>query len=77
MLDGDYTTALALQDRLFALHEALFCEPNPTPVKYAASLLGICRAEMRKPLIPISDSGKMRVSAAMASAGLHGAAQTA
>jgi len=76
-LDGDYATALELQDRLFALHEALFCEPSPAPVKYAASLLGLCNPELRGPLVPLSDAGKMRVSAAMAAAGLHGAAQSA
>ena len=41
-LKGDYATALALQDRLMPLHHAMFVETSPGPVKYAASLLGLC-----------------------------------
>src|SRR5690606_31127138 len=37
-LEGDYRKALQLQDRLMPLHDALFVESNPGPVKYAASL---------------------------------------
>ena len=36
------TAARELQDRLMPLHDAMFCEPSPAPVKYAASLLGHC-----------------------------------
>ncbi len=46
-LRGDFKAALALQDRLMPLHDAMFCETNPGPVKYAASRLGLCTAEMR------------------------------
>lgn len=76
-LNGDYARALALQDRLTALHDVLFCEPSPAPVKYAASLLGLCSPELRLPLSPLSDAGKARVSEAMAEAGLHPAGQSA
>src|SRR5271166_263580 len=41
-LAGDYSKALALHDRLMPLHEALFVETNPGPVKYAVSRLGLC-----------------------------------
>ncbi len=69
-LKGDYKTALALQDRLMPLHDALFCEANPGPVKYAASRLGLCEPDMRMPMVPISDASKKIVDAALASVGL-------
>ena len=57
-LAGDFKTALALQDRLMPLHDALFCESNPGPVKYAASRLGLCEPETRLPLAPISEASQ-------------------
>lgn len=52
------------------LHDALFVETSPAPVKYAASLLGKCTAEVRLPLVEIFEATKQRVKAAMQSAGL-------
>ena len=69
-LAGDYKTALALQDRLMPLHDAMFCEANPGPVKYAASRLGLCEAEVRLPLVPISQASQRTVDAALVRAGL-------
>jgi 4-hydroxy-tetrahydrodipicolinate synthase len=69
-LAGDFKTALALQDRLMPLHDALFCESNPGPVKYAASRLGLCEPETRLPLAPISEASRKIVDAALATAGL-------
>jgi 4-hydroxy-tetrahydrodipicolinate synthase len=69
-LAGDYKTALALQDRLMPLHDAMFCESNPGPVKYAASRLGLCEAEARLPLVPISQASQRTVDAALVRAGL-------
>ncbi|MFQ5764998.1 MAG: 4-hydroxy-tetrahydrodipicolinate synthase [Rhodospirillales bacterium] len=68
--DGDLTTVMDMQDRLMPLHLAMFCETSPGPVKYAASLLGKCEAEIRLPLAEISDTSKKRVKDAMVSAGL-------
>lgn len=70
---GDFARARDLQDRLLPLHEALFCEASPAPVKYAASLLGICQAEVRLPIIPVSDQAKEIIESAMKHAGLLGA----
>ncbi len=53
---GDFAKALMLQDRLMPLHEALFVESNPVPVKYAAERLGLCRSEVRLPLSPLSEA---------------------
>lgn len=68
--DGDLETCFALRDRLMPLHQALFCETSPGPVKYAASLLGKAGAETRLPLVPVAEDTKTRVRAAMVSAGL-------
>ena len=69
-LAGDFAKALSLQDRLMPLHDALFIETNPGPVKYAASLLGLCSAEVRLPLAPVAESTKQTIEAAMIGAGL-------
>ena len=67
---GDITTAQAIHKRLSPVHEAMFCEASPGPVKYAASLLGVCAAETRLPLCEIADSSKSQVKDALVSAGL-------
>jgi 4-hydroxy-tetrahydrodipicolinate synthase len=69
-LAGDYRLALELHDRLMPLHEALFVETNPGPVKYAASLLGLCKPASRLPLAPVSEQTKAIVAAALEKAGL-------
>ena len=70
MAKGDYAKALKLQDQLMPLHDALFVETNPGPVKYATSLLGFGSPECRLPMAPISDASKKAVDAAMISAGV-------
>jgi len=69
-LAGDYARALELQDRLMPLHTALFVEPNPVPVKYAASRLGLCSPEVRLPMVEVGPETAARVDAALDSAGL-------
>ena len=69
-LAGDFAKAVTYQDRLMALHDALFCEASPSPTKYAASLLGVCEPEVRLPIVPMSEKGKETVRSALASAGL-------
>ncbi len=67
---GDYAEALKLQDRLMPLHHAMFVESSPGPVKYAASLLGLCEPEARLPLVPVVESTKKLVREALIHAGL-------
>jgi len=55
---GDVATARSLQLRLMPLIRACFTETNPIPVKYGASLLGLCRDELRLPLTPLVDEGR-------------------
>lgn len=68
--NGDYASALELQDKLTPLHQAMFCESNPIPVKYAASLLGLCEDEIRLPLTTASEVTKKRVEEQMKKIGL-------
>ena len=58
---GDLRGAMAMQDRLLALHEALFVESNPVPVKYAANLLGLAGETCRLPLSPLSEASRATV----------------
>jgi 4-hydroxy-tetrahydrodipicolinate synthase len=64
-LAGNYDRARALQDRLMPLHDAMFCEPSPAPVKYGVSLLGHCTPEVRLPLVEATDAAREKVRAAM------------
>ncbi|GIX18268.1 MAG: 4-hydroxy-tetrahydrodipicolinate synthase [Rhodothalassiaceae bacterium] len=64
---GDYATALALQDRLAPLHEALFLETSPAPVKYALFHLGrIASPAPRLPLVAPREQTRRRIEAALA-----------
>lgn len=69
-LEGDYTAALAIQDKLMPLHTALFVESNPGPAKYGVSLLGRCEEDLRLPLVSISEATKTLMQEAMAIAGI-------
>ena len=44
------------------VHAAMFIESNPSPVKYAASLLGLCNPEVRLPLVQVKDETKKKLS---------------
>lgn len=67
---GDYSTAIAIQDKLAPLHKALFIEPNPGGAKFGLSLLGKCENEQRLPLVPVSPETETAVRDAMVHAGL-------
>jgi 4-hydroxy-tetrahydrodipicolinate synthase len=66
----DVAEAIAIQHRLVPLHDAMFAETNPGPVKYAAHLLGFGAADCRLPLAPVSEATRAQVRAAMADIGL-------
>jgi 4-hydroxy-tetrahydrodipicolinate synthase len=68
--DGRIAEAITLQDKLLPLHDAMFCESSPGPVKYGASLLGFTTPFCRLPLAPISEAAEQRVRGAMADLGL-------
>lgn len=67
---GDYATALDIQDRLMPLHRAVFTEPGLVGVKYAMSRLDLCSEEVRLPLTSLSDDTKKLVDAGLRHAGL-------
>ncbi len=69
-LAGDYAKALTQLDRLMPLHEAVFTEPGLAGAKYGMSLLGLCSAEVRSPLVGLTDTTKDKMRAAMVHAGL-------
>jgi 4-hydroxy-tetrahydrodipicolinate synthase len=68
--DGRLTEAMAIQARLVPLHDSMFAESNPGPVKYAASLLGHTSEHCRLPLAPCAEATKAKVRAAMTEVGL-------
>jgi 4-hydroxy-tetrahydrodipicolinate synthase len=69
--NGDYTAALALQDKLYPLHDALFTDASPGPVKYALSRVrpGFPDA-LRLPMTAANEGSRAAVNAALAHAGL-------
>ena len=67
----------ALRDQLHPLARALFVETSPAPVKYAASLLGICSEEVRLPLVTPTEPTRALVREVVATLGLQGPAATA
>ena len=67
---GDISTAQDINKKLMPLHDALFCETSPGPLKYAASLLGICSAEARLPIVEIEETSKKNIQDALKKTGL-------
>ena len=67
---NDMAEAIKLDKILQPLHSSLFIESNPSPVKYAASLLKMCSPSVRLPLVEIRDETKKKVSDALKSAKL-------
>jgi 4-hydroxy-tetrahydrodipicolinate synthase len=70
MLAGDYAGALAINDLLWPLHDALFSDTSPGPTKYALARLGMMADEVRLPIVPPSEASRAAVDAALAHAGL-------
>ncbi|MEM8794181.1 MAG: 4-hydroxy-tetrahydrodipicolinate synthase [Pseudomonadota bacterium] len=69
-LNGDMAGALAHLDRLAPLHRAIFLEPGLAGAKYALSRLGHMSADVRLPLMKVSDGVASEIDAAMQTAGL-------
>lgn len=72
----DMAKFMALQAQLMPIHKALFVESSPAPVKYAASVLGICSDELRLPLLAASAKARAAVDAALAQSGLIAGAES-
>jgi len=68
--DGHVKDAIALHDKLLPVHEAMFCEASPGPVKYAASRLGICGPTVRLPLVEPTQVSRDHIDVALRASGL-------
>lgn len=64
-LAGDFGTARSIHHRYFDLCRAMFLENNPTAVKTAASMLGLCSGELRLPLTELAETNRHRIAAAL------------
>ena len=71
-LAGNNTKAREINDRLLGLHQHLFCEANPIPVKWAVQQMGLIKSGIRLPLTPLSPACHDRVRDAMRQAGVAG-----
>ncbi|MFW2830857.1 4-hydroxy-tetrahydrodipicolinate synthase [Sphingomonas sp. ID0503] len=69
-LEGRWADALALQDRLFPLHAALFSDASPGPTKYALAVTRDFPDDIRLPMTPASEASRRAVDAALRHAGL-------
>lgn len=67
---GDYSRARKLHDQLYPLHQVMFVETNPIPVKAALALMGKCADEVRLPLWRMSEENLKKLKAAMKRHGL-------
>jgi len=63
--DGNISKAQEINLKLSSLHNALFLESSPGPVKYAASLLELCNEDTRLPLSEIQDDTKKIVKSCL------------
>lgn len=63
--NGEIAKAISLQRKYIDLYKALFIETNPIPIKYAASIMGMCEEEMRLPLVPASKEIKNVIGGAV------------
>ena len=70
-LAGDMAKAHEINERLFPLHQALFTDASPGPIKYAmAKVLGWIGEEVRLPLVTASAESRKAVDAGLAHAGI-------
>ena len=65
---GDLGTANAIQQRLIALHYAMFEAPSPAPAKYILAKLGLCEPNVRLPILPPDSAAQAVIDAAFAAA---------
>lgn len=63
--NSDFRNAMDIQQKLMPLHQALFIEPSPAGVKYAASLLGLCKETCRTPIVELEDKSKATIKKVM------------
>jgi len=64
-LQGEFAVARRLNEELLDIHPWLYCEGNPTGIKAALEILGLCRREVRIPLVPLTDASYQHLRTAM------------
>ena len=69
---GDAATANSINQKIAHLHDQLFMEANPIPVKWALHAMGKIPAGIRLPLTPLSESMRADLTAGLTQAGLLG-----
>jgi 4-hydroxy-tetrahydrodipicolinate synthase len=69
-VEGRVQRAREIHLQLLSLHKHLFCEPSPAPAKWAMSRLGLCRPDVRLPITPLTEPGRVLVDRALRDAGL-------
>jgi len=69
-IEGDTKRARELHLRLLPVHKQLFCEPSPAPAKWAMAQLGLCGAQVRLPIVPLTAAGQAQVGQALRASGL-------
>jgi 4-hydroxy-tetrahydrodipicolinate synthase len=71
LLRGDYIAGRQIHHRLFDLCRAMFLENNPTAVKTAAQMLGLCSGELRLPLTELTEMSRRKLAAALSEWGFE------
>lgn len=69
-MNGEIEKAKEINNRLFPLHNKLFIEPNPVPVKWALAQMGVMPSGIRLPLLPLSEQHHETVRQALKDAGI-------
>jgi 4-hydroxy-tetrahydrodipicolinate synthase len=69
-LRGDFAAAIEINNRLAVLHDKLFVEPNPVPVKWAMQQMGLVEGGLRLPLVALADEYHGTVLAALREGGI-------
>jgi len=69
-MGGDIARAIELNNKLFPLHQKLFVEPNPVPVKWALAEMGKMPGGIRLPLVPLAEQFHETVRAALRESGV-------
>lgn len=59
---GDFAAARAMHNRLLPLMQVNFCESSPGPVKFAMAEMGLCEANYRLPMVPVSEASKAKIN---------------
>ncbi|MBC7514513.1 MAG: 4-hydroxy-tetrahydrodipicolinate synthase [Herminiimonas sp.] len=69
-MNGAVKEAIAINNRLLPLHNKLFCEPNPLPVKWAMTAMGLIGSGIRLPLVPLAEEYHETVRQALRESGV-------